>query len=305
MQRIAKITRGVYSDVDFSTSIDELALQAQNQLTRQAAEYRMHLEPKERYQWPLLAGMGLLVAGLLVRRYRPTAFSPGPVIAALVVLGGLGMPSAQAQTAVEYFEQGEYRKSLEAYQDILRRKPGHRDRNRICFGIGAAAYRDGDFDLAVDYFGQALLDENPTLQQAAHYNLGNALFRRGEARATETAPKFERVLAEWSNARRHYEAALALNPDHVDTLINLRIVEARIREWEARKRMASSGEKTFSSPESDDRPVADGKQGKTDEDKNGEYSSDEARRILAEFSSREPKFKISGTKTKQEGEKFW
>jgi tetratricopeptide (TPR) repeat protein len=68
---------------------------------------------------------------------------------------------------------------------------------------GAAEYRAGRYQRAGEAFGEA---EDAT----AHYNRGNVLAKLGH----------------WADARRAYQAALRLKPDHGDALHNLELVEA-------------------------------------------------------------------------------
>lgn len=68
---------------------------------------------------------------------------------------------------------------------------------------GAAEYRAGRYRRAAEAFGE-------TEDATALYNLGNAQAKLGL----------------WAEARRAYQAALRLEPDHEDALHNLELVEA-------------------------------------------------------------------------------
>ena len=69
-----------------------------------------------------------------------------------------------------------------------------RDSAALNFDLGAAAYKAGDYDKAIQSFSKAMTSPDPALHAAAEYNLGNALFQQGAA-----LPEKDRRLREWKS----------------------------------------------------------------------------------------------------------
>jgi hypothetical protein len=111
-------------------------------------------------------------------------------------------------------------------------QPLPEDRYALHFGMGSAAYRSEEYEVAVEQFGQALLAGDPALQEEGHYNLGNSLYRSGEFGLEQEQPDVAAVLQDWQDAVRHYEAALQLDRGNANAQFNLDFVKQRIEELE-------------------------------------------------------------------------
>jgi len=118
-----------------------------------------------------------------------------------------------------FYEAREYEKAVEKYNQALQKK-GESD--IINFNAGAGYYRLGDYDQAIDHFQKALLSETPALQQQAHYNLGNALFRSAEKLGPQNlqaaVPLLEKSLGQ-------YEEAMKIDPKDGDARYNYAFVK--------------------------------------------------------------------------------
>ena len=100
------------------------------------------------------------------------------------------------------FEQEDYAASLEKYQKVLEKDPNLDIAN---FNAGAASYKSGQFEKAIDFFRQSLLGETEGLKRKAYYNLGNSLYRHGigfeESNLPLAVEKLEEALKEYEKAR--------------------------------------------------------------------------------------------------------
>src|SRR5262245_425018 len=83
----------------------------------------------------------------------------------------------------------------------------------VGYNAGVAAYQSNDFTSAASAFEQATAAPDRMLQERAHYNLGNAAYRQGEAQQAQAKQHWERAV-------KAYEAALALDPNDADAKFN-------------------------------------------------------------------------------------
>jgi Ca-activated chloride channel family protein len=91
------------------------------------------------------------------------------------------------------------------------------------YNSGVAAYRSNDFVSAAIAFEKATASPDHAVQQRAFYNLGNADYRIGQTQPPQTHEL-------WQRAVKHYESALALDPNDADAKFNLELVKKKIEE---------------------------------------------------------------------------
>lgn len=181
-------------------------------------------QPIERYQWPLGLGLLLLFVWLVLgEKKRGRARQPRAVaLAALVVLTAAG--PALGGTGLDEYQAGNYGKAMADFEHRLKAEP---ESDKLQFNAGAAAYKLGDFEKAVDYFTHSLLTQEKELQEQSFYNLANALFRRGEQLQEK-----DRKKADWKNAIQHYDQALKLDSKNKEARENREIVKKMLEELE-------------------------------------------------------------------------
>lgn len=134
--------------------------------------------------------------------------------------------SSQADTerdAQRHFQEKRYKSALNIYRRLTRENP---DIPRFAYNAGAAAYRAEDMEEAKKQFANASHSpENLELQQKAHYNLGNSLFRTGE-----TAANPEQKITAWKQSIQSYQHAISLDETDQDAQENLDFVKRRLEE---------------------------------------------------------------------------
>lgn len=193
-------------------------------LARAIAGLPSHTDPGQAQAWrelfliPLLAGLLLL----LFAYAPPRPARLGGLLMLPLLLGTMlgAAPKAQAQDgqALAYaaWARGDYVQA----QLLYARLPGAQAR----LGEGAAAYRRGDLDHAIQSFTSAwLLAEETGTRADALYNLGNAELKSGHPQRAALA----------------YEAVLRLRPDDEAAQANLWIAR---RQAEARQMKKSRPE---------------------------------------------------------------
>lgn len=229
LREMAQLSEGEYLPLKGTEAVRQIYENRIAQLP--ASEYgaRLGRQYHERFQWPLGAGILLLMIEMLlpyrrrVRREELEAVNPGALgrLAPLILLL-LALPVARAseRRAFNAYERGDYQAAHDAYQDLLLK---HSDNARLHYNAGAAAYRMRRFEEAANEFSAAVLSSDPDLLHPAYHNLGNALFRAGE----QAADPQEKQQA-WEQAVRSYEAAVKLAPEDADTQFNRDVVKARL-----------------------------------------------------------------------------
>jgi Ca-activated chloride channel family protein len=185
--------------------------------------------PVERYRWPLIFGMLLLLlsAALNDRRKKqgPARRTPVPGTLALVLLASI--LNAHANSGLDHYNQGDFDKALENFREELKHEP---DSPTINFNLGDANYRLQKYDEAFEAYSKAMVSSDPVLQEEAYYNAGNSLFMEGNH-----AQDLEQQLSNYYDARYQYNQALNRNPGDEQAKKNLRLLEERIKDAEKQK----------------------------------------------------------------------
>ena len=144
------------------------------------------------------------------------------LVAAACSIGWLD-PSALPRRAAREYDAGEFDEAVQHYNQALIDEP---DSTLLHFNLGAAEYRRGQFEAAAR--ATELLHDDP---QAA-YNRGNALFRLGEAAATQ---KPQEAMTRWAEALVAYRRTIALDPADEDAKFNYEWVMRKIEELQKKQ----------------------------------------------------------------------
>lgn len=156
---------------------------------------------RELYAWCLVPALVLFMAVYLPRRAVATA-------AVVVLFATLVPPPAQADEAAAW--QAWQAKRYASAQTLYAQVGGYAGQ----MGAGAAAWRQADYAAAARYFGAALLLATDDRQRAdALYNLGNALYARGQ----------------WQAAFEAFETVLRMRPGDARARANLDYAWQRLR----------------------------------------------------------------------------
>jgi len=211
-------------------------------LTPNSVDNQMTKRYIERYQWPLGLAILLLLGEMLLREGRRQPHKNSASLAALGLLMFAPTALAAPADARRAMEQEDFEGALSLYEELLKESP---EDARLNYNAGAAAYRNGDFEKARDYFNLTLASPEapPPLQQPAFYNLGNAMFRLGET--TENPDEKKK---QWSDALEKYEGAYELSqkleesPDDEDAQFNTNIVKKHLEQLEQQQQQQQQGD---------------------------------------------------------------
>ncbi len=222
LREVARITGGSYTHLqngpaDMKRIVDE----GLGVLKEQDRDAKLSRRPKERYQWPLAAGLFFLCCSLLIGERRKRRKDALLAAAACILL--LPRPAHSANPGIDLYEQKDFQGAL---QDFQRQGQKHPDSEELQFDQGAAAYQLGDYENAIAAFGKALTTRKPGLREKSEYNLGNALYQRA---APEQRPKDGRI-ADLKNAIQHYGEAIKADPKDADAIYNRELAEKKLKE---------------------------------------------------------------------------
>ncbi|MEM9281350.1 MAG: VWA domain-containing protein [Verrucomicrobiota bacterium] len=247
--------RGAYTHLDGQSSLSQVVQQIQTGIATSREESESRLRPIERFMWPLSVALFVLllshIAPLfwLKPRHLQSNWATVTSTSSLILFALLAPLATVANDALflghEAFLEDDYQAAIRTFEGALSEKVTERDRTRLQMGIGAASYRNGDYERAAEAYGQALLGAPPKIREHAFYNLGNTLFRQGETalNTTQSSQNPDQLqslagaddavastIRRWETAIEHFESALALNRENEEASHNLEVVRKRLEE---------------------------------------------------------------------------
>jgi Ca-activated chloride channel family protein len=251
LQQIAGATGGFYLPLRGANTIDTLYERGLAPLPKSEGKERLVRRYHEQFHWPLAAAILLLLAEMFLperrslprRSFRakagPTRREPngglkragpeaGVPVATLVALLGLavcGNASASPSSALREYKSGYYTNALQEFERLAQ---ANTNDLRLIFNAGTAAYRATNFNAALNDFQTATLSPDLKLQQQAHYNLGNTLYRLGELKFEPDTEGLNALEESWQRAVKSYEHAAELNTNDTDVAYNLAFVKKQI-----------------------------------------------------------------------------
>ena len=121
------------------------------------------------------------------------------------------------------YEEEKFDEAIEKYNEALINLP---DSEIINFDIGAACYKKGDYDKAIDSFTKSLTTDSPEIESKANYNIGNIKYRQGQLKENTD---LESTISIYRESLDYYKRALELDEDAKDAKFNHEFVEKRIK----------------------------------------------------------------------------
>ena len=249
LQKIAEETGGLYAALGRGAEgLDTIHREKLRLVPQNEMDSRMEKIPLERFEWPLAAALLLLlVEFLLPDRRRPAKVRALPSAAR--------RHAAPAVTTTALLAAS----LLLAISESVR---GAED-PRVIYNEGTAAYGAGDFTTAAERLQASLNTPDLKLQNRAYYNLGNTLYRLGQAEQSN-AP--EKTMKTWEEALKHYSDALALDAADADALHNRELVQRKLEELKKQQE------------KNDDQQNEDQKQDAKEEEKKDQEKKDEEKK---------------------------
>jgi Ca-activated chloride channel family protein len=234
LQQIAGATGGFYLPLRGANTMDVLYDRGLAPLPKSEGRERLVRRYHEQYHWPLALAMLLLLAELFLPERRApsrrdevkTSNIQTPAIAAVIAL--MLFPevlSASPASALREYKSGNYTNALQEFERLAQVNTNDM---RLVFNAGAAAYRATNFDAALNAFQAVTLSPDLRLQQQAHYNLGNTLYRQGELKFEPDTEGLNAMEEIWQRAIKSYEHAAQLNTNDTEAAYNLAFVKKQL-----------------------------------------------------------------------------
>ena len=270
LRKIAEATGGFYVHLlNGPAEMTQIIRDGLGKMSEQDIDAKLARQPIERYQWPLSAALVLLASSMLLgerKRVRRAAS-----LAAALVLAWPSLAQAKNE-GVSAYESEDFKGAMERFEQQLKRVP---ESEALHFNLGAAAYKAGEFDKALEGFARAVTSPDPQLRAKAEYNLANTLYQRGAAQK-EKEPKIK----EWRGALQHYDEALKVDPKNGDAAFNRDLVRKMIEQLQQEPPKSDDQKKDEEKKEQDKKDEKDKEQkqdGKPQDSKDGESKDQESK----------------------------
>lgn len=130
---------------------------------------------------------------------------------------------SKTEAANRLYKLGKYEEALKLYEDALLLSPSE---DNLKINRGSALYRLGDLDGAEKSLNGALSTKDNKSLATAYYNLGNILFRKGDAKHQQGD---QSARDEYKKALDHYIQSLDLQPSDYDAKWNLQLAHQRVK----------------------------------------------------------------------------
>ena len=268
LKEIAELTEGFYIHLeDGPRTMKRLFDEGLAKMQAGDIDDRMSRRPIERYQWPLGAALVVFATAFLLRerkRVRTRAavlIGPRQALATATVGLLLAGNCFGAAPGLDAYRNDNYTEAYQQFEKTLKEHPNTHAADRIEFDAGAAAYKLGNYNQALEWFSRSLLSKDKSLQEKSHYNIGRTLEERADRAETN-----EKALGDLANAQSHYEEALKLDPNDERAKANLEEVKKKI------ERLKQNPKKKPTPPP---QPQKDKKQDKKDQQQKDQQQKDQ------------------------------
>ncbi len=171
---------------------------------------------------------------LLSQYEKPSSTKPNWIGKLLGMLGAGGAPIKKADKA---YSTGDYDLALQKYAEAQLDQP---ESQALAYDIGNAQYRKKKYEDAIAAYKKALNGDDAALAAKAYYNLGNSEFRKGEF-AIQSG--HQEGIEDYREAMAHYKKSLEVTPDNKDAKRNIEVVQARIKELLDRQKQKQDKQK--------------------------------------------------------------
>ncbi|MCP4578844.1 MAG: VWA domain-containing protein [Deltaproteobacteria bacterium] len=245
LQKIAEATGGRYEPLgQQAEGLEAIYREKLSLVPKQDLAERMQKVPIERFQWPLMLALILLMAEFAIsdrkrsgrnatviktayRRIPKIGRATGAVSLAVLLLltiALLGYRGAHASPgkAEAAYKAGNYDLAVEEYRSETKKAP---EDPQLQFNLGTAAYKGKKYPEALKSFGESLNVQNLDLQNQSYYNMGNTLYRQGEGTEKQNP---QETIKNWQASIQAYENALKLKPEDQDAAFNRDFVKKRL-----------------------------------------------------------------------------
>lgn len=207
-------------------------------------------------------------------------------------------PQGLIRQGNKLYKQGKIEEAIQKYNEAELKAP---DSDIINFNLGAAYYKKGDYQKAIEHFTKALVSEKRSLESDALYNIGNAKYKLGKLKENTQLSLAADLMRE---SLEYYKRALELNPKNKDARFNYEVVEKELKALLDKLQKTPSSSKGGSREDKDSAQGQKSGQGETSEskDSSGKKAEEKKEAAAKEQSQKEDKEK-QGEAVSSEGKK--
>lgn len=329
LRHLAKATNGRFAILSSQQNVSPLILNTLNSLESSEMESRIKRIPNERYQWFLAPAFFLLLSSALIHmrfskaNWRNTSTALITFSFFLISFGhskANSLNEAQSSYSKEDYESSElsFSEAINNYKSVDPKESNPitssikglvtgqktKDLPNLYFGRGSTRYKQGNFKDARTDFSKALLSQNKDLQKEAHYNLGNTLFKQGDATLSKLQQEqtesgdLDGVIKRWKESTEHFESSLSLDSSNENAKQNLAYVKKRLEEL---KQQQQEKKKQEQQKEDQEKKDGEGKDQEKKDQKQDDKKSDQDQQKSGE--NNKPGDQDQENKKEGEGEK--
>ena len=240
LRQIASDSDGAYYSLSGANTMEALYQRSLAPLPKSETKDAFVRRPYERYHWPLLVGIILLIAEMFfperkAKRHHGTkaqlpttgtnvAGAALAAIAALVILPSVS--SASPSSALRDYKAGKFTEAQKEYERLA--AADKKGDLRFIFNAGDAAYRATNYDDALKDYVAAAASQDLKLQQKAYFNIGNVLFRQGEMELGQEKMDLDSAQEKWEQAIKSFQNAVTLDAKDADATNNLEFAKQNV-----------------------------------------------------------------------------
>ncbi|MBF0489964.1 MAG: tetratricopeptide repeat protein [Candidatus Omnitrophica bacterium] len=136
----------------------------------------------------------------------------------------------QVREANELFKKKQWDSAIDLYLNALEHT---QNADIVQYDLGAAFYKKGNYDQAIEHLKKAESDKNKRLSQKAAYNLGNAQYKKGLSLEDQ---KIDEAITSLQKSTEEYTKALSLNSKDQDADYNRKVVEKELERLKEKKK---------------------------------------------------------------------
>jgi len=250
LRQIAADTDGAYYSLSGANTMEALYQRSLAPLPKSESKEAFVKRPYERYYWPLLVGIILLIAEMFFPERKdarqagaegqPSAGGASAVTAAVAAFAALTIfpaaTSASPASAMRDYKAGKFAEAQKEYERLAAEdKKGDL---RFLFNAGDAAYRATNYDDALKDYVAAVSSPDVKLQQQAYFNIGNVLYRQGQAELNPEKMDLDAVQEKWEQAVKGFQNAVTLDAKDADAAHNLEFAKKSVTMIQQLKQLA-------------------------------------------------------------------
>lgn len=226
LKDIAEATGGFYVPLGpKGEGLEQIYQSKLNKLPRQELSSTSRKIPIERFQWPIVLAICILIIEMFFSTRRKRFYSLTTLLLTHFLFNLF--PSnldASPSSAYKAFQAGEFNKAANLYHNETQKKLNDPILN---YNLGSCFYKDQNYEAAVCALNKTFETQDLSLQQKTFYNLGNTFYRKGQ-QSIQSNP--QKTLQQWEEALKYYQSSLELGPNDLDSQENFAFVKKKIEE---------------------------------------------------------------------------